>query len=194
MNKKIEEHRITYYTYFSVILGVVTGSLFFFILLSSNPVPVMGQGLEDYKISGVMDLPVLYLLLYVLKRRVGQLLLFIILMVLFSYSVAASCYCFFFGAYYGVILCSLFVKFGINGLIYGFMCFFPHYFIYFLMIYLVGKWFYTASPLKNYSYKNVNNLQKIIKYFVIFLAMMAAIIWEVKFQKNILNYFYQYLV
>lgn len=194
MNKRIDKNRITYYTYFSVILGVVAGSLFFFIVLSYNPAQIMGQGLEDYKISGVMDIPVVYLSLYVFKRRVGQLLLFIILMVLFSYSVAAFCYCFFFGAYYGVIICSLFVKFGINGLVYGFMCFFPHYLIYFLTVYLVGKWFYMAKDLRGYSYRNVNNLQKLFKYFVIFFAVMVAIIWEVKFQKNILNYFYQYLV
>ena len=194
MNKSIEERRIIYYTYFSVILGLVTGSLLFFILISYNPLQIMGQGLEDYKISGVMDLPMLYLSLYVLKRRVGQLLLFIILMILFSYSVAASCYCFLFGAYYGVIICSLLVKFGMTGLAYGIVCFFPHYLIYFFTVYLVGKWFYTVSAAKIYSYTNVNKLQNLFKYFVIFFAIIIAIIWEIKFQKNILNYFYQYLV
>ena len=194
MNKSIEERRITYYTYFSVILGIITGSFLFFILISYNMAQIMGQGLEDYKISGVMDLPILYLSLYILKRRIGQLLLFVMIMILFSYSVASSCYCFFFGAYYGIIICNLLVKFGMTGLVYGIVCFFPHYLIYFLVVYLVGKWFHTASVVKIYSYTNVNKLQKLFKYFVIFFMIIIAIIWEIKFQKNILNYFYQYLV
>lgn len=71
---------------------------------------------------------------------------------------------------------------------------FPHYLIYFAMIYLVGKWFRTAPDMKVYSHANVNKLQKLFKYFVIFFSITLAIIWEIKFQKNILNYFYQYLV
>lgn len=190
----MDERKISYFTYFSVILGVLAGSLFFLIMAIYNPTQIMGQGLEDYKISGVLDLPVVYLSVYVLKRRVGQLLLFLILMILFSYSAAASCYCFFFGVYYGGVICSLLVKFGINGLIYGLVCFFPHYLIYFITICLVGKWFYMPQSAKIYSYNNVNKLQNLLKYFVIFFLIITAVIWEIKFQKNILNYFYQYLV
>lgn len=190
----MDEHKISYFTYFSVILGVLAGSLFFLIMAIYDPTQVMGQGLEDYKISGVLDLPIVYLSVYVLKRRIGQFILFLILMILFSYSVAASCYCFFFGVYYGGVICSLLVKFGINGLIYGLVCFFPHYLIYFITIYLVGKWFYMTPAAKIYAYTNVNKLQNLLKIFVIFFSIIIAIIWEIKFQKNILNYFYQYLV
>ena len=193
MNKSIEEYKISYSTYLSVLVGVIAGCLFFFIMMIYDSEKIMEYGLEDYKISSVLDLPVLYLALYVLKRRIGQFILFVVLVILFSYSLAASCYCFFFGIYYGMVLCNLLVKFGIHGLVYGTACFFPHYFIYFLMIYLVGKWFYATSAAIH-SYTNVNKLQKLFKYFVIFFAIIIAIIWEIKFQKNILNYFYQYLV
>lgn len=193
MNKSMEEQKISYCTYVSAIVGVVAGCLFFFLMMMYNPERVMEYGLEDYKIGGVIDLPIFYLAIYVLKRRVGQLLLFILLAVIFSYFVAATCYCFFFGIYYGVVVCNLLVKFGINGLLYGTACFFPHYLIYFLTIYLVGRWFCVMTSA-NYPYTNVNKLQKLIKYFVIFFVIIIAIIWEIKFQKNILNYFYQYLV
>lgn len=193
MNKSIKEHKISYSTYVPIILGVLAGCLCFFIMMLYNPDAFRKYGLEDYKISVLLDLPVFYLAIYVLKKRVGQLLFFIILAILFSYSIAATCYCFFFGIYYGIVVCNLFVKFGINGLVYGEACFFPHYLIYFLTIYLVGRWFYAESTAI-YSHTNVNKLQKLFKYFVIFFAIIIAIIWEIKFQKNILNYFYQYLV
>lgn len=193
MNKDIREQKISYSTYVSVIAGVIAGCLFFFLMMKYNPDRVMECGLENYKMGATLDLPVLYLIFYVLKRRVGQLMLFVLLVILSSYFVAVACYCFGFGLYYGVVLCNLLVKFGIHGLFYGIVCFFPHYLIYFLTMYLAGKWFFIMSST-NCSCTNVNKLQKFVKYFVIITAIMVAIIWEIKFQKNILNYFYQYLV
>lgn len=194
MNKNIEERKITYITYLPVVLGVLAGSLFFFIMFMYHSGQIMGQGLEDYKISGVLDLPTVSLLFYILKRRMGQLLLFVMLLFLSSYSIAAFCYCFFFGAYYGIVICSLLVKFGINGLVYGMICFFPHYLIYFVTIYLVGKWFCMIPAARIYTHTNVNKMQNVFKCFVIVILILAAIIWEIKFQKNFLNSFYQYLV
>lgn len=184
----------TYYTYLPVLLGMFFGCIIFLFICQDSKLQIMNLGLEDYKISAVMNLPVWKMTLYVLKRRLGQWICFFAFWYLFSYSVSAICFNTCFGLYYGMVMCDLFIKFGWKGMVYGIACFFPHYILVFLAIWLLGKWFYRTDVWRNISYGNVNELQYFVKIFVIFFLIFVAIVWEIKFQKNILNFFYQYLV
>lgn len=194
MKNQSEHYKNVYYTYFPIFLGMVIGSVLFLILMTFFEVQVMDQGLEDYKFGAVLNLPIWNLSIYILKRRLGQLFLFVIIWTLFSYPVAAFCYNLCFGGYYGIVVCNLFIKFGWYGAGYSMACFFPHYLFYFSAICFAGIWFYRMSSKRNAAYGNVNKLQYLVKIFVIFFLVFMAIFWEIKFQKNILNYFYQYLV
>lgn len=187
------DNKIMYYTYYPVFLGMVLGSFFFLILSVSSDLLLFDKGLEDFKICSVLNLPAWNLVVYILRRRFFQIILFGILVVLFSYPLVAGLFNFSFGIYFGAILCSLFLKFAFRGLWYCLACFFPHYIIYFFTIYYIGKWFFNDD--KRYiSYGNVNKLQYFIQIFVIFFVIFLALFWEIKIQKNFLNYFFQYLV
>lgn len=193
MKNNFYDNKTIYYTYYAAFLGMVIGSILFLGLTISTDSLFLDTGLEDFKISGVLNLTDSRLTLYILKRRVCQMILFFILTTLFSYSFAAAFYNFSFGIYFGMVLSSLFLKFAWRGLFYGFACFFPHYLFYFAVIYLIGKCYY-FSDRRNYRNIDVNKLQYFIRNFVIFSILFSGLFWESKFQKLFLNYFYQYLV
>lgn len=194
MKYRNKNYKNAYCTYFSAFLGMIFGSLLFLVPMAFFDIQLLELGLEDYKFGAVLNLPAWNLVLYILKRRLGQIFLYITIWTLFAYPVAAFCFNTCFGTYYGLVLCDLFIKFGWQGIGYSMACFFPHYLFYFFAIYLSGNWFYWMTSEKNAAYGNVNKLQYLVKIFVIFFLIFIGIIWEIKFQKNILNYFYQYLV
>lgn len=194
MKNNIESDKITYYTYYAAFFGMIVGSIFFLVITVATDVPVLENGLEDYKIASVLNLPIWNLSLYIIKRRLCQIVLFIILVILFSYPFVSLLYNMIFGIYFGMILSSLFMKFALKGVLYSIACFFPHYILYFFVIYIIGKWFFFEDRKKNIYYRNVNKLQYFIQISVIISAITFAVFWEIKFQKNFLNYFYQYLV
>lgn len=187
------EHKLSYSTYFSIIAGVFLGSVMYLVLYHNQSF-LLEYGLEDYKVSGVLGLSEKQLLLYILRRRIGQIILYIILVLLFSYPVITALFCFNFGIYYGVAVSSFLLKFGLKAMAYLNFCFFPHYLFYFFSLYFWGKW--VCIQKNNYysEYKNVNKFTIFVKIFVIFIFLFIAIIWEAYFQKNILNFFYQHLV
>lgn len=185
--------KIINYTYYSAFIGMLIGSFLFLILLTFFDASLLDYGLEDFKIISLLNISIRDITIYILKRRVCQILLFIILMALFSVSTASSLYNLFFGVYFGMIMSSMFIKFAWKGLVYACFCFFPHYIIYFFLIYFIVKWSEMEGKRKIY-YKNVNKLQYLVQISVIFLGVFFAMFWEIKFQKNFLNYFFQYLV
>lgn len=187
------EHRLSYFTYSAVMIGVFLGSIICLILYH-NQFFIMEGGLEDFKVSGVLGLPEQQLFFFIMRRRIGQILLFALLISMFSYPVITTLFCFSFGIYYGVTASSLLLKFGIRVAGYLNSCFFPHYIFYFIAVYLWGKWFYVSKNVYCPGYKKINNFPFFVKYFVIFILLILAMLWEIYFQKNILNFFYQYLV
>ncbi|MBR1866322.1 MAG: hypothetical protein IJ801_07425 [Lachnospiraceae bacterium] len=194
MENRREHHKITYYTYMPALIGVAVGTLFFLIGMEWLDGYWNEQGLEDYKIHAVLNLPLWKIALYVLKRRAGQILLFLLLTILFSYPVTTFGYNLFFGFYYGLVTSSLLVKFGLNGMLYSMVCFFPHYLFYFLALYLIGLWVEPDRLKRRLCYGHVNKLQFVLQIFVIIFLLLFAIFWEIKFQKNFLEKFFQHLV
>lgn len=194
MERRKERDRIVYYTYVPALLGAVLGTLVFLIGVEWINGGWLERGLEDYQINVVMNLPLWKISLYILKRRGGQILLFVLLTVLISYSVTAFFYNLLFGLYYGMITASLLVKFGMAGLFYSFSCFFPHYLFYLIAIYLIGKWISSNALKRKMCYGNGNKLQFFVEFLVIFFLILLAVFWEIKFQKNFLELFYQHLV
>ena len=179
------------YTYGGLCFGVFLGTLIYLLSLCLDCDYFLDKGLEDYGFGMVMNLPTKELMYFIIKRRVLQTLLIALLFKFFLQNHTSTFLCIFGGMYYGIIICDLIVKYGVGGLLYGFVCFYPHYYLYFLVLHLVGKWRYEAL---NNCYEYMNLKVYFIKGFVIFLLFFLSLSWEIKFQKNFLNYFFQYLV
>lgn len=194
MEDKYYLRRNKYYTFVPVLLGTAVGSLLLLVMIGILEMPMSEQGLENYGLGALMNLPQKELIFYILKKRGLQLLVYGLLAWSLTYPVAAFSFNGLFGIFYGMITCDLFIKFGFWGLVYSAVCFFPHYFCYFAAIYLGGYWFGRKPVYPSANTSNIKTLQYFIKIIVIFFLFAFAVIWEIKFQKNFLNYFYQYIV
>lgn len=194
MKEQRQDYGMTYLTYGLTIIGMIIGCLIYLADQIFYDAEYFRHGLEDYSIGAVMNLPLGQLAIYILKRRSEQLLLFVLGMLLTSCGMITGMYSVVFGAFYGVVTCNLLVQYGVRGLCYGMTCFFPHYLLYMIAMYYFGKWFYEQKEGKYKYYTNVNYLQYFIKFIVIFSLIVLSLIWEIHFQKNILKFFYQYLV
>lgn len=178
-------------TYGALFCGVLVGCIILLLAVIFGNTIVLDMGLEDYEIGAVLNISTNQMMIYIIKKRIIQFVIFAMLLYLFSYYISSTLFCGSFGVYYGMVITNLIIKYGIAGLFYGFTCFFPHYLCYFLIIYLLGKW---KRNSLNFYYKNMNWIELFGKIFVIFLLIIISLTWEIRFQKIFLNYFFQYLV
>jgi hypothetical protein len=155
---------------------------------------LVADGLESYSIAGILSLSDRELTVYLLKRRLCQLFFAVFMSELIPYAVIWAGYSGLFGCCYGLAFAQMFYQFGFWGCAYCMACFFPHFIFYGLVIYFIGKWFFNISKDQMLGIENVKKSQYILKIFVMISFFVLGIIWEIKFQKNILNFFYQYLV
>lgn len=179
-------------TYGMLFFGVIIGCCIYICLCSTKEMFFSHYGLEQYNISlTVLDSGTLR---HVLRRRISQILIFVLFSVLTSYYFSTIIFSIGFGIYYGFVICDLLVKYSMFGFLYGLFCFFPHYFFVFLVLYLICKWNAdNKKRLIKYD-KSMNQIEYLIKIFVIIILLVVSFFWEIKFQKNFLNYFFQYLV
>lgn len=194
MMKQKEIFKTAYIIFASILLGTILGNLSYLgdkIIYDARYFP---NGLEEYSIGAVMNLPVEQLTIYIVKCRMGQLFLLVLGTLITSYGIAVGIYSLIFGIFYGMAMCNFLIQYGIIGTGYGILCFFPHFLFYFFAMYLCGKWFFDYGNRNNMYYGNVKTAQYFFKFFVIFFLIFISLIWEIKFQKNILKFFYQYLV
>lgn len=194
LNRKATNKKLGLCTYGMLVMGAIVGCVVFFCSLLLWRYPVADYGLEDLHVLQVMNLPYKTYIMYICRRRFLQMILFIAIWSVGTYYIAAVVFHLFCGCYFGFLLADCFVKFGLRGIAYAVACFMPHYILLFLAGYLSGYWFAKDNIQKKYYYGNVNNAQSFLKVFVIFLLLSGAVFIEIKFQKNILNFFYQYLV
>lgn len=182
----------TLITYGMLFFGVLIGCCIYTFMCSIKNIFFSHYGLEQYNISlTILDGDILC---PVLRRRISQIVIFVLFSVLTSYYFSTIIFSIGFGIYYGFVICDLLVKYGMFGLGYGFFCFFPHYFFVFLVLYLICKWNGdNTKRLIKYD-KSMNRIEYLIKIFVIIILLVVSFFWEIKFQKNFLNYFFQYLV
>ncbi len=176
-----------FFTYGALICGVLVGSLILLLAVILGSTIILDMGLEDYKIGAVLNISTRQMMIYIIKKRIIQFIIFGMLLYLFPYGFSASLFCGSFGIYYGMVLTNLIIKYGISGLLYGVVCFCPHYLCYFWIIYLFGKW--RINSLNLY-YTNMNWIVAFGKIFVIILLILISLIWEICFQKIFLNYFF----
>ena len=181
-------------TYGALMIGVLVGCFFLLEMMALGKDGVLDYGLEDYDISVMFNAPSNEIMIHLIKKRCMQVILFLLLFVLTTYYCASFLFCGYFGIFYGFVVCNLIIKYGISGLLYGFICFFPHYMLYFWMIFWGGKWTNKKQSSLNKCYRDVNGLEYFIKIFVIIGLFTLSLSWEINFQKNFLNYFFQYLV
>ncbi len=194
MREERQEKRIFYLTYGMAVAGMVIGCLLYLGDLLFFRAGYFRHGVENYSPEVVMGLPFKQIAVYILKRRSEQMLLFVLGMLLASCGIVTGIYSMVFGAFYGISVCGILVQYGMKGLPYGLACFLPHYLFYFVAMYYLGKWYYEKQEGKYKYHPNVNFLQSFVKFIVIFILIFSALVWEIRFQKNILNFFYQYLV
>ena len=193
MQNKYERQRIVYCTYGVLALGIFLGSLLF-LIAAILPTAVLDYGLEEYGIEAMVNLPVKEMMIYILKKRGLQIVFFLLVTSLYSFTISSGLYNFTLGGYYGIVISNLIIKYNFHGFLYGMVCFFPHYFFYFIAIYLFGKWNVQQLNEQDCYHRNVKKLQYFFKKFVIFSFVILGVIWEIYFQKNFLGKFYQYLV
>lgn len=181
-------------TYFAVMIGVLIGCIFFLYNITSQTSSLFDYGLDDYNVVNLQNLSTNRMIFHILQKRIITILIFLSLAFLISYPFSSAIFCGGFGIYYGLLVSNLIVKFGVAGLMYGFVCFFPHYFLYFFMIYLGGKWRMIQNSATIQSNKQKDNLEHLIKLSVIIVLCFLSLSWEIFFEKIFLNYFFQYLV
>lgn len=181
------------YIYIPLLIGIVIGS-FLFVYFVIQCGDLYEEGFFQYSVDGIENITSNQLYLFILKRRIPQFLLFFILLNVFSYPVVMCSSEGIFGGYYGYVISQLIYQFGMKGLLYGEVCFFPHYIFYGTGMFLLGKWFYYISEQEIITKNNVKNVQYFFKIFVIIFLLFLGVLWEIKIQKNILKIFYQYLV
>ncbi len=179
------------FTYGALVGGVILGCLVLLLTVMIGNTTILDMGLEDYKIGAVLNISSNQMMKYVLKKRIIQFVVFIMFIYLFPYFVTSVLFCGSFGVYYGIVLTNLIIKYDIMGLLYGIVCFYPHYFIYFLIIYFLGKW---NKRTLNFCYQSMNWIDFLGKIFVILFLICISLTWEIRFQKIFLNYFFQHLV
>lgn len=179
-------------TYGTVLLGVLIGCSLYLLLAFYQKDYLTNYGLEKYQMT--LNLTKHDLLMYVMKRRISQMIIFILFVILTNFYCATSLFCLCFGCYYGFVTCDLFVQYGMSGVGYSFFCFFPHYLFIFIAVYLICKWRENRiKELIKYN-KSMKKMECFIKIIVIFMLFGLSFAWEIEFQKNFLNYFFQYLV
>lgn len=181
------DNRAKYMYFFSLFVGMLVGCIIFFTLLEAAPVDPMGNDfLKQLKRDG---LNISDLNLYICRQRIKQLLLFMGCSYLLSYSVSAILFSFVIGMYYGMVYCGMYLQYGLKGILYTCLLFFPQYVLYFFCI------CYTAIIMKQYNQellycgKKSNKLKIIINVFVIIMLFVMGLLWEIFFQKNFLQYF-----
>lgn len=194
MKEQRQDYGMAYITYGLAVVGMIIGCFLYLADQIFYDAAYFRHSLDEYSIGAVMNLSTGQLALYIIKQRSEQLLLFALGMMLTSCGMITGLYSMVFGAFYGMVSCNLLIQYGLRGLGYGLACFFPHYLLYILAMYYFGKWFYEKQEGRYKYYQNVNFLQYFIKFLVIFFLIAFSFVWEIKFQKNILNFFYQYLV
>ncbi len=193
---KEERHgeKMYYLTCGFAVAGMIIGCLVYLGDVLFYHAGYFRHSLDIYSTDVVKNLSVNQIAVCILKRRSQQLFLFVLGAMFASCGIVTGIYCMIFGVYYGVTACSLLVQYGIKGMGYCLACFFPHYLFYLLAMYFFGKWYGEKQEGKYKYYPNINFFQSFVKFIVIFLLIFFSLVWEIKFQKNILIFFYQYLV
>lgn len=177
----------------ALIIGVLSGSLLY-LYLCIHDSSVDNGGLSQYSTLDILNLSNKEIVILILRRRIPQFLFIFLFFHIFQRSLVIYGSGILFGTYYGYSICQMFSQFGIKGVGYNLICFFPHYICYGTAIFYAAKWYggLSTKEVRNDFY--VKKLQYLFKIFVIFFLLFLGVFWEIKFQKNILKIFYQYLV
>ena len=170
MQKNIRDYNLIC-TYGALFLGVLIGCMVLLVSLVFECDILFDKGLEEYSVGAAMNIPMNQMILYILKKRIIQVVIYLLMLLILPYDISSFLFCSTFGFYYGLVISNLIVKFSITGLVYGWACFFPHYLIYFYVIYLIGKW--KRSSLKVY-YQNMKFVELVVKIFVISFLLIRS--------------------
>ena len=193
MQNIYEDKRVSVFVMLFLITGVLCGSLLYLYLFIRNPA-IGDSGLSQYSILGLSDVSNKEIAIVILRRRILQSIFIIILFYIFRYSFVLYGCGSLFGTYYGYSMCQMFCRFGVKGAIYNLICFFPHYLCYGISIFMFAKLYNNLFQKKIERDAYVKKSQYFIVFLVIIFFLFLGLFWEIKFQKNILIYFNQYLV
>lgn len=127
---------------------------------------------------------------YIGKIRIIQVLFVIFFSGCLPYRTIINAIALIAGWFYGMFFCLLFLQYGFRGIVYNTFCFFPHFLFYGIALFCWGKYILIKTKLE----KTVKKTQYFFIISVIIFMIFLGLIWEIKYQKNILKFFYQYLV
>lgn len=193
MQKDTFSKRYATVLYFVIITGVFLGCVLYYFDCETGLLQITGWNLEDYSIEAMGNIPAGEFTKAVLRRRLIQLVIFLLGMTITSFGVMSVLYGSLFGIFYGMFSCNLILQYGPKGILFDLFCFLPHYLFYILCLLFISKGSTLPDDWRGKS-GNVNVIQYFFKFFVIFFLFFCAILFEIKFQKKFLGFFYQYLV
>ncbi|MDO5156253.1 MAG: hypothetical protein Q4D51_09840 [Eubacteriales bacterium] len=175
----------------ALLLGIIVGSIFF-VFFKTNSSDILKQGLIQFDVMRAADITDQKISLYILKRRLISIFLLVFTAKCLTVPVTDIGIHLIFGLYYGFVVSNLFCYSFLNGWVYGFLCFFPHYLFYIFAFWEICKFLMCDKSESNNA--NVKKIKYFFRIFVIILCVGLGVVWEIYVQKNILKIFYQHLV
>lgn len=167
-----------------LLFGMVLGTIWFLFQFKNIDVYYNAMQFCKLKVNGFNNN---HLILYIIKQRVVEMVILMIISFLFSYKIALLSANFIFGIYYGVSSCILFSQYGLVSYKLLIGMFFPHCVIYFICSYYIGKYLI-------YNNNKINNLNYFVKILFIIIFMLLGVLGEIFFQKNIVDFYSIYCI
>lgn len=174
---------------FGIFLGVVLGSILYYIYFF-----LCGYDIVDFQdmgnVTALNEKGVVNLTIYIVKKRIILLFLFIFGLSICSSDFIYSVFFGGFGLFYSLFTCYYFLHYKFEGLLKAYSLLFPHFIFYFFAILIIGSFFLpenTSSGL--YSQKKKKKISfQIFKIIVTIFLLVLGIYFEIH-SGNLKNFF-----
>lgn|GEM_PF-1559485 len=160
---KEKDNNIKAVTFLPLFLGMLCGVIIYIIFY--------GKLFSDFDYSLLIETNQSFVI-YILKERLVQLSLFLLIAFVISYYLSAFVFCCFIGVSYGLIYSYFFTLYYVKGICITWIIFIPIILFYFGFIYLFGRFFfYKNKCLCN----NFNKFVFLLKIFVIIIFFLFGV-------------------
>ncbi len=169
---------------FGMFLGVVLGSVLYYMYLLFS-----GYDFFDFQemgtLTGLREKDVMGLTIYVLKKRVILLLLFLLGLSVCPPDFVYSVFFGVLGLFYSLFTCYHFLHYKFLGLLKSYLLWFPHSIFYFLAILVMGSFFTSNDTSCGLSPKKIRwkKFGQILKIFVTIFLLFLGLYFEIHSRK-----------
>lgn len=178
------------YTYLPLVLGMVSGIVLFFSFFNKMEI-IYTSLLDKYYVGNLSNYMINFSAKYIIIKKLSVVLLYIFLIILFSYRITAFFINYVFGVYYALIASVIYFIFGLKGVVFILILFTPHFILYFNSFVLFLNWFCFRKDL---FYNTVNKFNTFVRFMIILILSILGICWEIFFQKNFMDIFSRYSI